>query len=90
MTKVKAQLRTNLKGLKKIDMKSIIKSVYYRLNGRHKVSELPKKYDDYYVCTIWGCGFILHFNGIWNITHDSGNVAYWRKLPKLPKVIFNN
>lgn len=38
MTKVKAQLRTNLKGLKKIDMKSIIKSVYYRLNGWHKAS----------------------------------------------------
>ena len=71
-------------------MKNILMNLYYRLKGWHKVSELPKKYDDYYVCTIWGCGFILHFNGIWNITHDSGNVAYWKKLPKLPLITKRN
>ena len=68
-------------------IEKIIDGKKYRLI---EIKEQPKKYDDYYVCTIWGCGFILHFNGIWNITHDSGNVAYWRKLPKLPKVIFDN
>ena len=76
-------------------MKEFIRNVYYRLNGWHKVSKNPSKYDDYYVCTIHGCGFILLFDGVWHPTRFSGEPAYWRKLPKLPKskyehVIYKN
>ena len=40
MTKVKAQLRTNLKSLKKIDMKSIIKSRWYKASVKELIEHL--------------------------------------------------